>query len=323
MNTLWTQALTSDDVSLTESPAATDTWVSQLTGFAALSVVGPDGQKFLQGQLSCDVAALNDTMAGLGSHCNPQGRMVSNFRIFSPEPQHYVMVMRDDLRDIAQKQLQKYIVFSRATLSQVDGLVGIGLHGPEASQRVAELFEIAPNTQNSCVQSELGLAIQVDADKQSYELHLSPQHAADVLATLLAACLACDAAHWEAALIQHGLLYIHGDQSGEHIPLVINFDQHGGINFKKGCYTGQEIIARMHYRGKAKRSIYALAAPADSEVARGQQIVHSDDGKAMGEIVSCAATKNLTSLLAILNLSADEALPALQLENSGPTLTAL
>ncbi|HSG60032.1 MAG TPA: hypothetical protein VLA24_01215 [Pseudomonadales bacterium] len=323
MNTLWTEALNKADVSVTDSPSATDTWISPIEGFAALSVVGPDAQKFLQGQLSCDVAALNSAMAGLGSHCNPQGRMVSNFRIFSPEPQHYVLVMRDSLRDIAQKQLQKYIVFSKATLSQVEGLVAVGLHGPSASQIVAELFEISTQQQNSCVQSEHGVAIQVDQNKQSYELYLSTTHAADILVSLLGTLKACDHQHWEATLIKHGLLYIHGDQSGEHIPLVINFDQLGGINFKKGCYTGQEIIARLHYRGKAKRSLYALTAAAEFSVARGQKVLLSDDQKAIGEIVSTATTKNLTTLLAILNLSADEALPALQLENSGPSLFVL
>lgn len=321
MNTYWTEALNKADVSVTEAPAATDTWISPLEGFSALSVVGPDAQKFLQGQLSCDVAALNASMAGLGSHCNPQGRMVSNFRIFSPESQHYVLVMRDSLRDIAQKQLQKYIVFSKATLSQVEGLVALGLHGPQASQTVAELFEISTNQQNSCVQSERGIAIQVDPNKQSYELYLSPADAEDMLATLFGSVKACETHHWEATLIQHGLLYIHGDQSSEHIPLVINFDQLGGINFKKGCYTGQEIIARMHYRGKAKRSLYTLKIDAEVSVARGTKIVLANEDKVVGEIVSAATTKNLTTLLAILNLAADEALPSLQLENSGPLLS--
>jgi len=322
MNTIWSQALTKADISLSDSPAATDTWISPLTSFAALSVDGPDAMKFLQGQLSCDVATLNDTMAGLGSHCNPQGRMVSNFRIFSPQPQHYVLVMRESLRDIAQKQLQKYIVFSKATLAQAP-LIGIGLHGPAASQCVAELFEISPNQQNSCVQSEQGIAIQVDQHKQSFELYLSPDHAEEVIHTLLQSTKACSSEHWESVLIQHGLLYIHGDQSGEHIPLVINFDDLGGINFKKGCYTGQEIIARMHYRGKAKRNLFALSAPSGSNLSRGQQVMNSETEKAVGEIVASSNTKNLTSLLAILNLASDEALPSLHIEHSGPALTSL
>lgn len=320
MNTFWTEALNTNHIKRNEEPGATDTWISPLPSFSALSVQGPDALKFLQGQLSCDVASIDDSHASLGSHCNPQGRMVSNFRLFRPHAEQFVFILRDSLRDIAQKQLQKYIVFSKASLTHVDNLIVMGLHGPNASSIIADIFELSPSQQNGAVINDLGMAVQIDANKQSFELALYEESAKQLLPTLFDSASITDDKHWESVLIDNGLLYLHGDQSGEHIPLVIDLDKLGGISFKKGCYTGQEIIARMHYRGKAKKQLIRLAADGEVNAERHSKINDVSTGKAIGEIVSVAQTKNLTSLLAILNLSEDEAIPTLQLDNSGTPL---
>lgn len=321
MNTFWTDALSQFETNPTDAPLATDTWISPLADFSALAVAGPDAQKFLQGQLSCDVNAVNDNLASLGSHCNPQGRMVSNFRLYRPEPEKFVLVMRESILDIAHKQLQKYIVFSKANATRVSPLYALGLHGPAASQIIADLFEICPREPNGAVQNNLGTAVQVDSAKQSYEIFLTPEHLTESLSILLPQVRLCPQSEWEAVLIAQGILYLEATQSGEHIPLVINWDTLGGVSFKKGCYTGQEIVARLHYRGKAKRHLRCFSLPVDTSIDEQRQIIACDTGNAIGEIVRVAHTKNLTSLLAILNLAKDEALPALCIDNSGPAIT--
>lgn len=321
MNTFWTNVLSQFETNPTDAPLPTDTWISPLADFSALEVAGPDAQKFLQGQLSCDVNAVNDNHASLGSHCNPQGRMVSNFRLYRPELDKFVLVMRNSLLEIAQKQLQKYIVFSKANVTNVSPFYALGLHGPAASQIIADLFEVCPREANGAVQNALGTAVQVDNAKQSYEIFLSPEHLAESLSIVLPQVRLCEPSEWEAVLIEQGILYLEGSQSGEHIPLVINWDALGGVSFKKGCYTGQEIVARLHYRGKAKRHLRHFSLPSDTSVDDQRQIIASDTGNAIGEIVRVAHTKNLTSLLSILNLSSNEALPTLHIDHSGPALT--
>lgn len=321
MNTFWTDALSQFETTPTDAPLPTDTWISPLADFSALEVAGPDAQKFLQGQLSCDVNQANETQACLGSHCNPQGRMVSNFRLFRPEPEKFVLVMRNSLLEVAQKQLQKYIVFSKAKVSSVAPFYALGLHGPAASRIIADLFEICPREQNGAVQNALGTAVQVDSEKQSFEIFLSPDHLAESLSILLPQVRLCEPGEWEAVLIEQGILYLEGSQSGEHIPLIINWDTLGGVSFKKGCYTGQEIVARLHYRGKSKRHLHHFTLAQDASIDTQRQIVDSESGKTIGEIVRVVHTKNLTSLLAILNLAKDEALPALCIDNSGPAIT--
>jgi len=321
MQTLWSDTLNSLNLSVSEDIRTTDTWVSALDDMGALAVTGPDAANFLQGQLSCDVAKIANNFASPGSHCNPQGRMISNFRLFSPAQDHYVLAMRDELCDIAQKALQKYIVFSKATLQRVDGLFALGLHGPEASNIVTHIFGSSPSSRNSSVQNSAGCAIQIDELAQSFELYLDPSNS-DNLKIILQSALPCDKVYWEQQRLLNGLWYIGATQSGEHIPLVAALDKIEGISFKKGCYTGQEIIARMHYRGKAKRHVVALSCAPEHAIELGQKVFDTQAEKDMGEIVAIARTKNLTTLLAILNLPENEALPALTLnDKNGPTLS--
>jgi folate-binding protein YgfZ len=320
MQTLWSKTVTELNVSLSEDIRTTDTWVSHLDYMGALTVIGQDASKFLQGQLSCDVNTISAEHSTPGSHCNPQGRMLSNFRLFSPAENHFVLAMQAELCETAQKALQKYIVFSKATLSRVDHLLALGLHGPDASNIVAGLFGKTTKARNDTVQSATGSAIQIDEMAQSFEIYLDPENT-DAMQSILQAALLCDNAYWQQQCITNGLWYISADQSGEHIPLVAALDKIEGISFKKGCYTGQEIIARMHYRGKAKRHIVALETDGFVPVSMGDKIIDSVTDKDIGEVVAFARTKNLTSLLAVLNLSEDNEVPPLTLNNSnGPAL---
>lgn len=320
MQTLWSNALNAANVSLKDDMTATDTWISCLDDMAALQVMGPDAAKFLQGQLSCDIKAVSNTRALPGSHCNPQGRMLSNFRVLNPAEQHYVLVLRSDLSELAQKALQKYIVFSKAKLDKVEGLAAFGLHGLQAATLVETYFSALPGQQNNAVSNENGIAVQIDQEGKSFELYLDPE-ATEVLANILSKAIPCDKSYWEQQRFSVGLWYIDAAQSGEHIPLVTGLEKIDGISFKKGCYTGQEIIARLHYRGKAKRHLENLSAEGNIEVNIGDKVVDAESGNELGEIVAIARTKKLTSLLAILNLAADEARPALKLHHlQGPHL---
>jgi folate-binding protein YgfZ len=311
MNTFWVNALNKANSIVVNDVNATDTWISLLDDIALLAVIGPDAGKFLQGQLSCDINSNNPQHATPGSHCNPQGRMLSNFRVINPAQQYYYLAMQADLADIAQKSLQKYIVFSKATLTKTEDYTSIGINGPKASEIIKDIFGDCPQQLNDAITTENGTIVQIDNDSQTFEIYLKASAEKELIA-LLTKAKACEKRHWNAARIRHGIWYINGEQSGEHIPLVIGLDKIEGISYKKGCYTGQEIIARMHYRGKAKRRMVALSFPTDSAINLKDKISAVDTNNEVGEIVAIARTKNLTTALAILNLSEDEVLPSLQ-----------
>jgi folate-binding protein YgfZ len=254
-----------------------------LPHWSILQVAGPDAGKFLQGQLTCDIDALTAATATPGAHCTPKGRMLSSFLVAHPQPDTYWLRVRTAIRDSACAALAKYIVFSKAKLQAQTPLVAIGLSGPDAAAAVRRFASDAPASQYGVTAAAGGVIVQLDAVGQRFEAWL-PQDAALALWQQCGDFEVAGSAFWRWLDIHAGWASVEAGTVEAFIPQMLNYDRNGAVSFSKGCYTGQEIVARAHYRGQVKRHLLQARAAAPAPLAGSD--VAGADGRALGQIAA-------------------------------------
>lgn len=284
-----------------------------------LAVRGPDASKFLQGQLTCNLNYLSDSQSSLGARCNQKGRMQSSFRILL-EGDGCLLAMARELIEPQLADLKKYAVFSKAKLADESAswarfgladaqaaLNGLGLELPEEDGAVARADGL--------------IALRVSS--QRAELWVPAERAASLRQHLATQLPEGELNQWLLGQIRAGLGQVMPETRELFIPQMLNLQAVGGVSFKKGCYTGQEIVARMQYLGKLKRRLYRLALPGDALPVPGTALFAPSHNSAIGEVVLAARTQQGVELLAVLQAEAVEG-GELHLETlEGPTLQLL
>ncbi|MBC3421580.1 folate-binding protein YgfZ [Pseudomonas sp. RW3S2] len=284
-----------------------------------LAVRGSDAGKFLQGQLTCNLDYLNPQHASLGARCMVKGRMQSSFRIL-PEGNGYLLAMASELLEAQLADLKKYAVFSKATLTdESPAWVRFGLQQGDAALHALGLE--TPQAAGATVRHEGLVAIAVSPAR--VELWVPAEQAANVREVLAAALPEGTLDSWLLGQIRAGIGQVMGPTRELFIPQMINLQAVDGVSFKKGCYTGQEIVARMQYLGKLKRRQYRLSLPVDEAPAPGAEIFSPTHGSSVGEVVIAAPAEQGVELLAVLSADSveDDNLHLGSLE--GPRLTLL
>jgi len=263
-----------------------------LTHEGVLAVRGADAEKFLQGQLTCNLAWLKDGKSSLGGRCNLQGRLISTFRIL-PEGDGFLLAMAAELVPVQLEELKKYAQFFRkCTLSDESAKwQRFGLLGADNALNSAELA--LPEQSGTVIRQNGQLLIRLD--ELCSELWL----AADTANPLKDLLPQQPLNHWLLAQIRAGIGQVFGKTSARFIPQMLNLQAVGGVSFKKGCYTGQEIVARMQYRGQSKRRLYRLHAQTAQLPAIGSLLADN-----AGEVVLAAKAENGCELLAVLSENA-------------------
>ncbi|MGZ0785020.1 CAF17-like 4Fe-4S cluster assembly/insertion protein YgfZ [Pseudomonas saponiphila] len=267
-----------------------------------LAVRGPDASKFLQGQLTCNLNYLSDSQSSLGARCNQKGRMQSSFRILV-QGDGCLLAMASELLEPQLADLKKYAVFSKAKLSDESAnWVRFGLAGGDAT--LSGLGLELPQEDGAVVRSDDLIAIRVSSDRAEL---WAPAEQAEHLARQLAAQLPeGELNQWLLGQIRAGLGQVMAQTRELFIPQMLNLQAVGGVSFKKGCYTGQEIVARMQYLGKLKRRLYRLALPTGELPVPGTPLFSPTHGSAIGEVVLAARATDQVELLAVLQAEAVE-----------------
>ncbi|WLG86175.1 CAF17-like 4Fe-4S cluster assembly/insertion protein YgfZ [Pseudomonas cucumis] len=267
-----------------------------------LAVRGADASKFLQGQLTCNLNYLSDTQASLGARCTQKGRMQSSFRILL-EGDGVLMAMASELLEPQLADLKKYAVFSKSKLTDESaGWVRFGLEHGDAA--LVSLGLALPADTDSVVRNDGLIALRVSPDRA--ELWVRADQA-DTLKGKLSALLAeGDLNQWLLGQIRAGIGQVMPSTRELFIPQMLNLQAVGGVSFKKGCYTGQEIVARMQYLGKLKRRLYRLQLEAGELPEPGTQLFSPTHGSSIGEVVLAARAEQNIELLAVLQAEAAE-----------------
>jgi len=268
-----------------------------------LAVRGADAGKFLQGQLTCNINYLSDDRASLGARCTQKGRMQSSFRIVL-EGDGVLLAMAGELLEPQLADLKKYAVFSKSKLTDESASwVRFGLkHGDAALSSLG--LELPADTDN-VVRHEGLIAIRVSPDRA--ELWVPADQANIIKGKLSAQLSEAELNQWLLGQIRAGIGQVMPSTRELFIPQMLNLQAVGGVSFKKGCYTGQEIVARMQYLGKLKRRLYRVQLDASELPEPGTPLFAPSHGSSIGEVVLAARAEKNIELLAVLQAEAADA----------------
>lgn len=276
-------------------------FITVIPYYGLLAIYGPDTAKFLQGQTSCDLDKVDDQHSGAGAYCTPKGRVISSFHVGRQDEQHYLLRMHRDIVDSTRDTLAKYMVFSKAEQHNASEQYQVlGLHGAQAASAIEDYFGATPGARWGTVNLDGMLAIQLDDDATTFECWVSNEQAAACWQSLAAQLSPASSRQWALLAIQQGWGEVCAATVDLFIPQMLNYQLTGAVSFTKGCYTGQEVVARMQYRGKLKRRMYRArlegrsALPGDSLYSEGNE-------QSIGNVANMAAAgDNSCEILAVI-----------------------
>lgn len=260
-----------------------------LTSESLLHISGPDTLTFLQGQTTCDTREVDAQHAVVGAYCNPQGRMACDFLLVQLGENHYALRLKADILASAAKTFGKYIVFSKAELeSEREDWQVIGCWGDQVAEALAKLDIPLPQGKYQAVTGQGYVLVQMDDAGTVFEALIDMQNHKNHFELLTNAISEGQESQWQALQIRAGMGRVEAPNVEELLPQMLNYDVTGHVNFTKGCYTGQEIVARLHYRGKAKRRLYLGEIATTEAPLAGTELFNSRSEQSVGTVVNAA-----------------------------------
>jgi folate-binding protein YgfZ len=237
----------------------------ELDHFGFLKISGVDAVTFLQGYTTCDLAALKDDSAQLGAICNIQGRMLTSFIVIR-QGQDLVLRMHKSLVPGTIAFLSKYIVFSKAELTDIsENLRCYGALNPESQHGSKHGESPYPvSTDNGTITIDLGN--RQEQWREQWREQWTAANQTPVTTGMIE--------EWTDAELEAGTVWVNESSCEKYLPQMLNYHQLGGISFTKGCYLGQEIVARMQYRGELKKRLHQIESAAQGrDLASGNIVV--------------------------------------------------
>ncbi len=299
---------------------STMTYLATLTNKQLLLVKGPDAGKFLQGQVTCDVKELNERITRLGAQCNPKGRILLSFRALQMNNETIALRLPASMMESAQKTLGKYIVFSKAKLQDGGNDFALfGLFGDSAAAVASTFFQQLPTTYEGWIEKDGSYLIQLAANR--FECWVATATVDSFLDVIEKQTQKVSADEWQLLDIAAGIGEVYPESYELFTPQELNYQLVNGINFRKGCYTGQEIVARLHYRGKLKRHMYRFEYKNDQTPPPGTTIINSLSGQNAGTVVMAAL--NQQGKIELLASLLDEQIDQAKVESATEKLSQL
>ncbi len=281
------------------------TVVAPLAHLGVLEVGGADAARFLQGQASAQVDLADGDFAPLTCFCSAKGRMLANAQLLRRSEHSYWLILSRDLVTPLAEHLGKFAPFYKTSLTPRDDIALLGLIGQEAPALAeARLDIVPPATWHQVVHDDL-LVLRHPGPRPRLLLALPEARLAETWRGLSAQALPVGNAIWRLHDIQAGLAWIRAEQADAYLPQMVNWEALGGISFKKGCYTGQEVVARAHFRGQVKKRLVRAQLEGDKLPAAGSA-VEDAAGKAMGDVLSAELDAyGQAEILAVLSTKED------------------
>lgn len=298
-------------------------WHTLLPELGVLALSGQDAARFLQGQATCDILGLPPGQTSLGAFCTPKGRVLAVFRVLRLEDRIFLLLPAELLGSVRER-LQRYVLRSAVKIEDVSAQWSVfGLFGGAAAAALQSLG-LPPLERENEAEGQGGFytsfyAIRIpDPGDRRFLVLLDAAKAKGMGRFLEARGLPpATPMHWRLEDIRAGIPTVTMAAVEEFVPQMLNLDLLGGISFNKGCYTGQEIVARTHYLGHSKRRLRRLTGKGWPLPQAGEAVSREGgEGQAVGMIVDCAETpEGGFELLAVL--ASAELLSAGQLKSAG------
>jgi len=270
------------------SATVTNGILADLSHLSLLKLSGEDAVSFLQGQVTNDVKQLNGNNSQYTGYCTPKGRLIALFLAYRHADNLYLQLDKR-LAEAITKRLRMYVLRSKVVIEDIsDNTVRMGISGKSAETALRGLFPALPSVVHEVVSNEKGLLIRLPGPVPRYELISDAAHAENIWQQLRQQLEPVGRNAWEWLEIQAGVPDIQPGTQEEFVPQMVNLDVLGGINFKKGCYTGQEIVARTHYLGKVKRRTQLAHLSGENQPQPGDDVFVDDGNEPVGKIVRSA-----------------------------------
>lgn len=261
-----------------------------LSHLATLEVSGDDSTDFLQNQFTNDISTLEIGKSQLDGWCNPKGRLLVLFHVIRQESNKFLLLLPEELSDYTQKRLQMFVMRSRVTINDLsDKLIRIGVSGPNSEQQLASLVDQLPEEIDDTVTTNNIQAVRLRPTLYPRFIVITESiHAKNVWSHLDVQATPVSRGPWQLLDIRAGIPSITPETQESFVPQMINLQTMNGLSFTKGCYPGQEVVARMEYLGKLKRKMYRITILDESTPASGNSLYSksSKSPQGAGEIVS-------------------------------------
>ncbi len=263
--------------------------LADLSHLGLLAIGGDDARAFLHGQLTCDVAALGPASGTLGAYCSPQGRVIASFFLWSA-PDGFRMALARDLAPTVAARLRKFVLRARVSIADRSQDVALlGLSGPAAGAALAATLGSSVPEPGSVVHASAATAIALPGRR--FLVAAEAAAAAAVWDALACSLRPVGTRRWTWLDIRDGIPLVTAATSEAFVPQMTNLELLGGVSFQKGCYPGQEVVARTQYLGKTKRRMFRAAVTTEAQP--GEPLFSEDLGdQASGTVVLAAPSPN-------------------------------
>lgn len=296
-----------------EPPGVADSATSVLNGnimaalddVATIRVSGPDAETFLQGQISNDVRKLSGDRVLLAAYNSPKGRVLAVlFLSRGDNPAEILLETHHAIADGILKRLGAFVLRAQVLLEPSDLRV-IGLSGPDAAVIAQKIGLRTPRADDGAIWTNGVQVISRRGETPRFSIRAATARVADLWNELIPHVKIAGSGAWHLLDLLAGLPTVYPSTQDHFIPQMINLDLLGGVSFDKGCYTGQEIVARLHYLGNVKRRMFLIDANADAvDILPGTPIAHGESEETIGEVVDAAPSgAHQCALSAVVKLS--------------------
>jgi len=327
MNSNWKKLLedtgaTFDDAgqSIFENADISDCRKIPLTHLGVIRVSGEDKETFLQGQLTNDTRNIDRSSSQLSGYCTPKGRMLANFRVFEDDQDNWFIVIPQERLAAILKRLSMFILRSKVEITDASNeILLLGLGGDCISQALTNAL---PAKADEVTQDNSISFIRVETPNPRYLVAGDAEKIMQLWQKLDSVSPASSSA-WRLADIKAAIPTVFESTQEAFIPQMTNMQLINGVSFTKGCYTGQEVVARMQYLGKLKRRMYKISFDHEADVQPGTEIYSSisQSGQGAGKLVDAIDTgNNHYEGLAVMEISSADDGEIRLIDENGPLL---
>ena len=278
------------------------TYLCELSILGVIHATGEEAQSFLHSQFTNDLNRVTSDLSQLSCYCNPKGRMLSIFRVYKKDADYYLILPRDVLEQTLSK-LNMFKLRAKVELSnQSDELAIFGIAGPDTELILDELNLTLPQKIHQCVQTNNLTLIRLHSENIRVLVIADPESAISIYKQLNDKISLATSHAWDLHDIYSGIPQVTSNISESFIPQMTNLDLIDGVSFSKGCYPGQEVVARTHYLGKPNRRMYRIQIADENPVEPAVNIFSpEDETQPVGKIVvaqktSCDSSEALVVL---------------------------
>jgi len=275
-----------------ELAAANGNIITSLSHLGLLQISGEDAVSFLQGQVTNDVKKLDGSNSQYAGYCSPKGRLLGLFLAFA-HADHLHLQMPVSILEPIMKRLKMYVMRSKVVITEKSAdILCFGIAGPNAQSTLTTLFNKVPQAAQELITLDDATLLRLAGDTPRYQVFTHTENAERIWNALSSNCTKVGKSVWDYLEIQAGIPEIVPATQEAFVPQMVNLDSIDGINFKKGCYTGQEIVARTHYLGKVKRRTQLAHINTEEIPQAGDTIQVVGHEEAIGQIVRAAPAPN-------------------------------